>query len=199
MSELVKVKAKTAAELLQHFEVAEENQPLVQADMTPLACIQALAENRCYNDAVKLIAHALPKREAVWWACLAARHAAGDSELDADNAAAMGAVEDWVKQPSEENRQLAKKWSDKTGHKSAASWAATAAYWSAGSMAPEGQPAVAPPPYLYAHAVAGSVSLAAALPDPDQAEVKFRRYIKQGLNLAAGGRGDIDAPATEEP
>ena len=193
MAELVKVKAKAAGELLQHFEVDEESLPFVKADASPLACIQALVEHKCFNDAVKLIAHALPKREAVWWACLAAQHAAGEAPLEGDNAAAVKAAEKWVKDPSEENRQAAKKLGDKTGHKSAASWAATAAYWSAGSMAAEGDPAVPPPPFLYAHAVAGSVSLAAALPDPDRADEKFSHYIKQGLDLAAGGRGEVGA------
>ncbi|TQV66928.1 hypothetical protein FKG94_26610 [Exilibacterium tricleocarpae] len=191
MSELAKIKAKVAGELLQHFEVAEESQPFVQADVPPLACIQALAEHKCFNDAVKLIAHALPKREAVWWACLAARHGGGEAAASGDTAAALAAAENWVKEPSEANRQIAKKTGDKTGHKSAASWAATAAYWSTGSMAPDGEPAVPPPPYLYAHAVAGSVSLAAVLPDPDQAEEKFKRYITQGLDLANGGRGEV--------
>ena len=30
-----------------------------------------------YTDAVRFLAHALPKREAVWWACLCVRKAAG--------------------------------------------------------------------------------------------------------------------------
>lgn len=189
MSGLAKVKEKFAKELLQHFEIEDESQAVIKPDSPPLECIQSLTENKCFNDAVKLIAHALPKREAVWWSCLAARHSLGDNG-DELNLAAIAAAENWVKEPSEKNRQIAKQMSEKLRHKTAASWAATGAYWSAGSMAAEGDPVIPPPPYLYAHAVAGCISLAAALPDPDQAEEKFNRYISQGLDLANGGRGE---------
>ena len=196
MSELAKVKEQFAKELLQHFEVEEESQAHIKPEHTPLACIQALVQNKCYNDAAKMIAHGLPKREAVWWACLATRHSMGTKRVDGletseDDFAALAAAENWVKSPNEENRQAAKQLGEKMGFKTAASWVATAAYWCAGSMTPEGEPAVPPPPYLYAHAVAGSISLAAVLPDPEQVNTKFERYIKQGLNLANGGNGEV--------
>lgn len=209
MSELAKVKQQFAKEVLQHFELEEGSEAVVLPNASPLACIQALVEHKQFNDAVKMIAHVLPKREAVWWACLAARNAsqqiaaldpgASDAGASAEanksalENAAITAAETWVKEPSEENRQKAKLLGEKTGHKSAGSWAATAAFWSAGSMTPEGEPVVPPPPYLYAHAVAGCVTLAAVLPNPENREANFHRYIKQGLDLANGGRGDVAA------
>jgi hypothetical protein len=194
MSELAKVKEKFAKELLQHFDLEEDSGAVARPDDTPLTCIQAFVAAGCFNDAVKMIAHALPKREAVWWACLAARHSLseqGEPETGANHQAVI-AAENWVKSPTEENRQLARQWGDKTQYKSAASWAATSAYWSTGSMTPAGEPAVPPPQYLYAHAVAGSVALAAVQPDPEASEEKFQRYIKQGLDLANGGRGELN-------
>ena len=133
----------------------------------------------------------LPKREAVWWACLAAKRGLGDKATP-DLQAALQAAEQWAISPSEDNRRLAKGWSEKTGQKSAASWAATAALWTGGSMAKPGEPEIPVPPFLYAHAVAGAVCLAAFEVDPEQPINQFKRFIRQGLDLAAGGRGDVE-------
>jgi len=47
------------------------------------------------------------------------------------------------------------------------------------------------PPYLYAHAVAGAISMAAFLPTPDDAAAHYQLFVRQGLDLAAGGRGEV--------
>lgn len=189
MTQYVKVKAITAQELLDHFELYEDDaeQHLVP-DTAPQISIERLAEAGFYLDAIKLLAHGLPKRESVWWSCLAAR-AVQTPETDEDNINALIAAEAWAKNPSEENRLRCRVLGEKTKHKTAASWAATAACWSTGSMAPEGQPAIQTPEYLYAHAVAGAVSLAAALADAENIEEQYQRFLKQGIDLACGGNG----------
>jgi hypothetical protein len=191
MLELVRITAQTAGELLAHFELSEDAQPLlVDVQQSIPVFIAKLVEKQLYQDAIKLLAHGLPKREAVWWACLSSKQSLGDSPSP-DSMAAITAAEQWAITPTEENRQGARVWSAKTAQKTAASWAATAAFWAEGSMAKTGEPEIPAPPFLYAHAVAGSVSLAAFQPDPDAAEEKLKRFIRQGMDIAAGGRGDI--------
>jgi Family of unknown function (DUF6931) len=71
-------------------------------------------------------------------------------------------------------------------------WAAVAAFWSGGSMAPPDLPAVPPAPHLTGVAVAGAVSLAAVRSDPSLADDKRRRYIEIALDIANGGNGRLE-------
>ncbi|MCA0894665.1 DUF6931 family protein [Microbulbifer agarilyticus] len=188
MTDLVKVEATTADELLAHIEISEEGQPHLVGDTAPEVSILRLMDACCFGDAVKLLAAGLPKREAVWWACLSARDL-HSPETDENNVKALVAAENWVKSPSEERRLICKQMGEVTKHKSPASWAATAASWCHGSLAGPNDPVIEPPSHLYAHAVAGSVSLAAVLSDPVTPSGAFKRYLHQGLNLARGGSG----------
>jgi hypothetical protein len=191
MAELVKLSAKQASDILKHFELSEDAAEFAEkGNLPPADFLNQLLQQKLYFDAVKFLAHGLPKRESIWWSCLAVKKTL-PADAPAAQQAALNAAEQWAIQPSEENRQLAKAWSEKTAHKSAASWAATAAFWSGGSMAKSGEPDMPAPPFLYAHAVSGAISMAAFEPDPDQAAEQFKFFIRQGLDLAAGGRGEI--------
>lgn len=192
MTELIKIQALTAAELLKEFELTEpEAEAVVIPDTAPQISIERLIQAGFYQDAVKLLAHGLPRREAVWWACLAARKAQ-TPDTDEDNINALLATETWARKPTEEHRRRCKELGEKTHFKSAASWAATAAYWCTGSMTEPGDPEVPPPPYLYAHAVAGCITLAAATIDPENIEQYYKVFLTQGINLAQGGNGLIE-------
>ncbi|MBB3168804.1 DUF6931 family protein [Simiduia aestuariiviva] len=193
MKDWMKIKALTAGELLKEFELSDEDavQCLVPGT-APRVSIENLTNAGHYLDAVKLLAHALPKREAVWWACLASRKVQ-TPDTDQPNVDALIAAEAWAKQPTEDNRLRARLLGKKTGHKTPASWAATAAAWSTGSLAEPGEPEIATPEYMYAHAVAGSVALAAVLSEPDDPTESYRLFLRQGFNLACGGNGILTA------
>ncbi len=186
----VLVKVAVAAELLRHFELSDEAQPLVNGALAPQECFQCLMDGGCFHDAARFLAHGLPRREAVWWACLAARATLAGSK-DPNQLAAVEAAERWALQPSAEHCLQARQLAERTAFKTAASWAAAAAWWSAGSMAEPGQPEVPPPPFLYAQAVASAVCLAAVLPDPLTAEQQYRHFLQRGLDLARGGKGEV--------
>ena len=47
-------------------ELGDEAMALASADLHPLDFVALLMEKKFYPDAVRFIAHALPKREAVW-------------------------------------------------------------------------------------------------------------------------------------
>lgn len=191
MRELAKMPARQASDILARFELSEDAAGCAdQAQLSPLEFIKHLVQQRFYFDAVKFLAHGLPKREAIWWACLAVKKSL-PKEAPASQLAALNAAEQWAIAPAEDKRQLARAWSEKTAQKSAASWAATAAFWSGGSLAKPGEPEIQPPPYLYAHAVAGAISMAAFALNPDDPAEAFKLFIRQGLDLASGGRGDV--------
>src|ERR671937_2023253 len=97
---LAKVTAKTAAEVCKHFPLGDEAKKLLRDGQTPAQFLDLLIEKQQFPDAVRFLAHALPKREAVWWACLSGRSVAGSSPPP-PIAGALQAAEKWVSDPSE--------------------------------------------------------------------------------------------------
>ncbi len=187
--ELKKVTADTAETITRHFELQEESQPLLKAQHTPTEFLQILIDNSHYHDAVTFLAHAIPAREAVWWACLCNREHLGSS--DEAYRQAHSAAEAWVRKPFEENRRQAEKEAEAGHYNTSASWAAAAAFWSGGSIAPVSEPVMEPQAYLYAHAVAGGIIMSANqnMPAESEVEARYQRYLKHGLNIANGGNG----------
>src|SRR5262245_53177425 len=74
-----KVTPKSAADIGKLFTLGDEAKPLLRDGMTPRQYLDILIDKQQYVDAVRFLAHLLPKREGVWWACLCARVAAGAS------------------------------------------------------------------------------------------------------------------------
>ena len=143
-------------------------------------------------EATRLVAHALPKRESVWWACMCAIHTAPVDLPDADRKC-REAAEDWVRQPAETSRRAAFDLAQASGFGTPEAWAAMAAFWSSGSMAPEGQPVVPPAPHLTGTAVAGSVALAAVRGDVARRNARLHQFLESGRNIAMGGPGRLPA------
>ena len=150
--------------------------------------IDVLMKGGLLMDAVRLLAHALPKREAVWWACLCTRDML-PADAEPAIAAAVQAAEGWVIAPSEEKRREAMTRAEAAGFRAPASWAAVAAFWSGGSMAPPNAPVVPPGDGLTGAAVAGAILLAAVQTEPEKAPEKYRRFLDCGIDIADGGNG----------
>jgi len=70
---LARVAARTAAEVCDRYPAEEAARPLLSEDLTPREYVGLLLAGRHYPEAVRFLAHALPKREAVWWACRCVR------------------------------------------------------------------------------------------------------------------------------
>lgn len=186
--------AQSTAEICALLTLSGPAQALLEPELPPGEFIDRLCAAGLWSDAIRFLAHALPKREAVWWACLAAR-AALDQDAPVPQAEVVAAAEAWVYQPVEENRRAAMAKAEAAGHNNPASWAAIAAFWSGGSLtAPDAAP-VAPGEQLTAMAAAGAVQVAAVHREPQRAEEKYRLFIAQGLDIARGGNGRIAAPA----
>ena len=187
MSDLKKIQAKTAAEVCGKYEQAAEVLPLLSEGMSPRAFLDKLVEEDRLLEANRFLAHALPKREAVWWACLCARDAIPDSDETA--AELVSLAETWVRKPTDENRRTAMTAAEEAGFDSPASWAAAAAFWSGDSLAPPDLPPVAPSDELTGTAVAAVGLLAAYSGDPVTAPDRFRAFLDKGLDVAQGGNG----------
>lgn len=161
---------------------------MLRPDLSTGDFLEALIRGGMWTDAVRFLAHALPRREAVWWACSCARLTLPASAAP-EVGAALQAAEAWVFQPTEENRRAAMQKAEAAGLDTPAAWSAVSVFWSGGSMAPPGSPPVQPAERLCATAVTSTVLLAAVQTEPELADQKYRRFLEAGVDIAQGGSG----------
>jgi hypothetical protein len=180
--ELTRVTARTAEEVCERFDVGDEARRLLRSGLSPLQYLDLLREKQHYPAAIQFLAHALPKREAVWWACVCARAAAGVAPASG----ALQAAEKWVVDRSEENRRAALPAALADGAATAAGCAALAAFVSGGSIAPPEAPPVPPAENLTSQTVAGAVLFAASDRETEKAVERLRFFIDSGLEVARG-------------
>lgn len=185
---LKKVTASRARDVCAHFDLSEEAKRLLDDATAPAAFLELLIEKGHLMDAIRLLAFALPKREAVWWACLCVREMLAPDAPPALEEV-IKAAETWVYKPTEENRRLAMQKAEKAGYDKPASWAAVGAFWSGGSMAPPAAPVVPPAETLTAKAVSGAILLAAVQREPERAPQRHRQFLDDGIDIAMGGTG----------
>jgi hypothetical protein len=186
-----KISARKAADICALAAAAGRTLPDA-GDASPAEYLKTLVASPALDEAVQFMAFALPKREAVWWACLCARTQVYDG-APAAALAALTAAEAWVYRPTEENRRAAMERAQATQFDSALIWPAVAAFWSGGSLAPANLPAVPPAPHLLGIAVSGAVTLAAVQTEPALADQKRKRYIEIAIDIANGGSGRLEA------
>lgn len=196
VEQLKKATAGTAGEIGAHCDLgAPALRLLGDGSEAPTAFLRRLIEAGHLADAVTFLAHALPPREGVWWACQAARTLGLGSD-EALPRRTVRAAEAWVFQPVDARRRAAMSLAEELGFDVPASWAAVAAFWSGDSLAPAEQPKVAPEPHLYCHAVGGGVLLAASRGPADRIAARQRGLLGLGVDIANGGTG---RPTTQVP
>lgn len=183
---LVKVSAESAEAVCQVYKVPEEVAKLLESNPTPLSFLDnLLADEELEHHAVDFLAHALPKREAVWWSCLGAWCLGGPSLPPAHQAALKAAVR-WVLEPNETHRQATEPVAEHAGYDTPAGCLARAVFESGGSLLAPGQPVVEPGPTLTAQGISGAVHLLALGVGPDKMQLSYRTLIALGLGVAMG-------------
>lgn len=184
-----KITTNLASDVVEQYELNKEVKLLLTENQTPAKFLKVLIDEGHYQDAITFLAHAMPVREAVWWACVCSRYFAEDGDVKYQ--LALKAAETWVYESTEENRRVAEKYAKEGEYATPASWAAAAAFWSGGSITKEGDPVMEPAPNLYAHAVTGAVVMAAGWKEPsaDDLEDRFKKYLQHGISIANGGNG----------
>ncbi|MEP2639709.1 hypothetical protein [Roseobacter sp.] len=146
--------------------------------------LEALHSQHATLDMLQLLAHALPAREATWWACLAAR------EMGAVTAS-VTAAEAWVRQPGFESRLAARTALEAVATDDDTGFCAMAACFADGTMGPGALDDHAAPPGAVGAAVYGMV-LIAVYADPAQTPTRQLDFLTRGLNIARGGSGQSE-------
>jgi hypothetical protein len=144
--------------VLPHLQLDVQATPALAGCDDSVEALDRLEQAGLLIEATRLVAHALPAREAVWWACACSRHTAPSGVNPAVETKLRDAAEEWVRRPTDEHRRAAMKQAETAGFGSPEAWAAVAAFWSGDSMAPPEAPKVPPQPHFTGLAVAGAVS-----------------------------------------
>jgi hypothetical protein len=177
--------ALTLAATCAYLEFGEDVNELAATAKTADALIDELAKQGKVHDALRLRAHLLPKRQAVWWGCLCVREDV-DEPLPPAQIDAMEAAEDWVREPDEDHRRIAEKRSEEAKYSGVGATLALSAFWSEGSIAPEGNQDVLADERLTSQGVAAALISAAYHGDPAQAPKRTEAFLAKGKDMANG-------------
>jgi len=172
------LRVEPTADLLARVRLDDEAKPIAATAANAGGVVDALSAKGLINDALKVLAAALPPQAAVRWAVRCVRET---GDLSKGDAAALAAAERWTAEPGEENRREAQAAAERLEFGTAASWAAISAFWSGGSMAPPNAPSVPPPPDLMPQALFGAISLAAVAQGGEKAPQMQKRFLELGL------------------
>ena len=180
-----KAPARTAADVCRHVQLGAEAQKLLSDGLLPRPFLDQLIERGHHADATRFMAHALPRREAVWWACQCVRQADGPTP-PARATAVLEAAEAWVADPTDEARRSAYRAAEAGEFDNAPGLIGLAVFFSGGSLTPPGQTVVPPAEHLLGDMVANAVTVAVMKIGPEKAPQTYRRFFALGLDVANG-------------
>jgi Family of unknown function (DUF6931) len=186
--DLVKIPAEPAAKMLSHANILLKTP--IEAPPTALADV-VLAEldaKGALVDLLLLFAVVLPPRERVWWACMAARDYIGPKSKK--DPLSLAKSEDWVFNPSDENRNAAREAMDNAYVDDDTVNCALAVLYADGTLGP-GDLAQYPAPAGAAEAAAFAMNIVALGEFSDKFEEHGQLLIDRAVNIARGGNGQI--------
>lgn len=176
--------ARLAADVAKTVSLSDAAKALLTPTHTPRQFFEAVAAHPpLAEDAIRFLAAALPKREAVWWALGCVRSAFPKPSPEA--AKAITSAEGWVKEPTEANRRACGDAASVADYGTAPGCLAAAAFWSGGSIAPPHLGAVPPRDDLTATAVSAAVLLA-AVADVNRIPANHAKFVALGADIASG-------------
>ena len=152
----------------------------------PEAYFSKLREDGRLHDAAFFLGQALPRYETVVWAARVVHGLGPAPAPGGPDEEALNATLRWVEDPSEARRRAAFTAASGSGDGTPARMAALAAFFSGGSMSPEGQPPVPPPREAAGKFAAGAVVLA-AIRSGDQAAA-LAKALDVGAAIASEGQ-----------
>jgi hypothetical protein len=180
---LIRLADRTPKDVCAALDLGNGACALLEHDPSPSRFLAALIEVESYGDAVGYLAHALPKPDAILWACQCVRMVLGD-QAPADATTALDAAEAWAREPTPGNSRAAGAAAVDMDNDRGARFAALAAYWSGESMAPPDLPPVPPPPGLTGAAAGGAIQIAAVAGEPSSIPQRYREFLARGILIA---------------
>jgi len=190
--DLKKFPQEPAARLLANANAKLGTQVKAPVTAPVSVVLEELDEVGAPIDLLRLLSVALPARERVWWACLAARDLVGQDAQTAPRP--LVAAEEWVYRPSDENREQVRVALEQADDEDDTTHCARSALLANGTMGPgEMDEHPAPPGGSESSAFAMSVIALGAHSET------FAEYanllVERALDIARGGNGRLDGKA----
>lgn len=193
-AKLQKIPAQPAARLLAVANAKLKTKLKAPASASVPAVLSELEAEGAHIDMLCLLSVSLPPREAVWWACLAARDMMAAQELD--KSPCHVAAEAWVFDPKPENRTKLGTILEAADADDYASLAATAAFYAPGNLGDgEDMKDIPAPTGIVANCAFG-MNLTSLDVEKDPL-LRLDFLIDRAIDIARGGHGQIQRPVTD--
>jgi hypothetical protein len=147
-------------------------------------CLTELLNRGLAADALTVVARTLPVRYVVAWACECLKSTLLlQTQISNIDRAGLALAQQWLSDPSEENRRAALEFAERGKFGSAGAWIAASAGWSGGSLLPRGYDPVPPPDHLPAEAAVAALRLSASQGSDYKGTVRW--FIDRALKIFA--------------
>jgi hypothetical protein len=184
---LTKLAARTPADLCRAIglELEPETVAILSRNPTPSQLLDELMVRGLHVDAVRYLAHALPKRESVCWGYMAIRKLVKAGGSDAERRA-LSAAGDWLREPSDERARLAGEAGQGSAQGTAAGMLALAVFFAGNNIGPKPEQPVKPPDNVTGALVAGLISVSVSAGDPTGLTKRYSNCLRKGMKLGRG-------------
>jgi hypothetical protein len=184
-ADLKKIPAVPAARLLAAalIKLKTKLKSPTSADVSTV--LSELAEAGAWVEAIQLMSVALPPRECVWWACIAAREVTSGEDTPC-----LLAAEAWVFKPDEANREKVQMVLETVDLDDDTALVATAALYAQGTLGPgeDVKDIPAPPSAVSGCAFGMNIKTLKVVADANQ---QLQVVLDRALDIARGGNGKI--------
>jgi hypothetical protein len=173
-----------ASSALPQIALSDGAKALLERSGNVRGFLDALLAGALAEDALVVVARALPRRYVVAWACECLKIALADGAGKEVDRAGLALAQQWLTEPSEENRVAAIEFAERGDFGSPGAWIAASAGWSGGSLLPRGYDTIAPPDHLPAEAAVAALRFAAAR--RDDCNHVLAGFVKRALEIFGG-------------
>ena len=195
--DLRKVPKQPALRLLALANMKLDTELSTPASAPVDAVLAELVEAEAWPDVLRLMTAALPVREGVWWACLAAEDVLGGGE--AATSPCLKAARDWVYKPNDDTREAARLAAAEADPKDAADLCAAAVAMSDGSLGPGEMAEYEAPPGSAQTLILAMVANGVGADGIEDVGAHLQHVIDRGVDIARGGNGRIAEGAAASP
>ncbi len=185
-SKLVKIPPEPAAKLLAQGNVKLETPLDAPASASVETVLTELDSKGANVDLLRLISIALPARERVWWACLAARDIVGPGVEN--ETPSLSAAEAWVFRPSDEARAVAIDSTEHADRSDVTVHCAMAVMYCDGTLG-IGDMAQLPAPPGGSSIAAFAMNVEAIAAHKDNFDAYIQEVIDRAIDIGRGGNG----------
>jgi hypothetical protein len=181
-----RLRFETASEVFEAFPALRTDiRAAPGPDELPLVYLARLLKPETGAEAVRFLAHTLPRRETVWWATRSVRNLLG-KDVTGPDARGIELAENWVREPDEPARRAALEFGLDASQAAPGTWAALAAGWSGGGLT-LGEHTANAPADITGRSAMVAVTLASCSVPVARRWPATQACLEAGMRFAAGG------------